>query len=164
MESDISKEQLEKNWTATLMEGTRQWLSNRSSHRIYVFEGDELVVWSTPDGQRPIVDHTLTVSSIGLTSTTGIVIRVVSREKSIALVAGYLPQQVPDTDVFLWVPAFSDVRFAPRRFDEPLSPRRLTVPLCIKSPTNHLTDMKLNTFYVTERRDFVRQWKEAISV
>ncbi len=35
--------------------------------------------------------------------------------------------------VFLWIPAFADVRFTPFPFEEPDNARRLSVPLCIKT-------------------------------
>ncbi len=157
MESTISKAQLELEWLAAAMVGNKQWASNRSTHRVYVHEGSEIVVWSSNDGHTPSPKAIYRVVGLEMTATRGITIGLKSPECALQVVTGK-PHTLLGTDVFLWVPAFSDVRFTPRPFGDPESIRRLSVPICLKAPTNPLSIIKPDTMYVTERREFIKQW------
>ncbi len=158
MDSELSKVDLERDWLDKRMAGNSTWSHNRSAHRFYVYEGSQLVVWHAPDGINPVIDHGYIVDSIGLTTEAGITVRLVRHDRQDAIILGYVPQILPGTKVFLWTPGFSDVRFVPREYADASAPRRLTVPLCLKVPTNPMTKIKPGCFYVTERTAFLKQW------
>ena len=142
--SHVPKEKLEQQWVDHLMLSSRDWPTCRSTHRFYLQEGAELVVYDEHLQARAL----WSVQDIRLSSTAGVSfalgeIRISSHPTKLA------------PSLYIWVPAFADVRWAPETYADPTSPRRLTFPVCIKTATNPTLGLKSGAFYLAERQVFL---------
>jgi hypothetical protein len=145
----IPKSEVEQAWNDAIMAGNVQWSRYRSTHRIYVHEGSELVSWFVKNG-APAVLSVRTVTCIAVHADRGVMVTV----------GNFTAAAVPATldDVFLWVPAFSEIRFAPVDHQKPFSRRRLTVSLCMKTATNPNSRLMEGACYLTGKQEFQRTY------
>lgn len=155
----IDKTELELLWTNHRCKGVPNWDDYRSTHRIYVYEGLGLVYWEGRQGQPRILD-TLTVRSVALSFDRGLTLDIVPRNAA-HLRAGPNPKELLP-GVFLWTPAFADVRFTPLHFADLDGTRRVTAPLVLKTRRNPKEGPAEGIRYLSTLKEFRALWPDII--
>lgn len=137
--SEDERLRLERAWLAEKMSDPL-WAAYTSTHRLYAAVGRSYVLWTVHNG-RPAVVEIFTCVGFSLHSEKGMQITFKSHYDPMQhLAIGPTPLKVHD--VFVWTPAFCDVRYVPITFTKADSPKRLTVPFCIKMA--HRTDKPMH--------------------
>lgn len=155
----IDKTELELQWTNHRCKGVPNWDDYRSTHRIYIYEGLGLVYWEARGGV-PRILNTYTVRDIALFFDTGLRIGL-QAQNGLVLKVGANPKELLD-GVFMWTPAFADVRFAPLRFADPDGSRRVTAPLVLKTRKNPKEGPVEGVRYLSTLKEFRAFWPDII--
>lgn len=136
---------LEQGWLDYMMRGNPEWAKCRSTHRIYVQQGLPLTVWQ--HGEKPTALGSASINDIQISFENGIELHLDD------IVIGAKPIRLAP-HLFIWIPAFSDVRYAPSEHNDPRSRRRMTVPICMKSLTNPERDPLAGAYYLSKQAHF----------
>jgi hypothetical protein len=145
---------LQRLWNDHRMSHSINWNLFQSYHLMFVEEGTELVVWNhMPNG--PQVVQVAKVTKVGLSFHSGLLIGLTDAAGAYYTVKAYPREALPG--VFLWTPAFSDVRFAPRKFADPDSPRVLSLALCAKMRSRFDRPVEGHR-YVSTMKEFRAVW------
>lgn len=140
------KTALERGWLDDMMRDKAEWPRCLSTHRIYVEQGSELTVWQ--HGAPPVALGTATVKDIRTSFEHGIELQVDD------IVITSRPLRLAPC-LFVWIPAFADVRYAPSEFANPKSRRRMTVPVCIKMTSNADVELVEGAYYLSLQKKFL---------
>ncbi len=157
-DSQLDKIGLEKSWLELQMADDALWRRLRVVHRNYVLPSSRFVVWAV-EQNRPVILQTWQVHSFALHQ------RGLSIVLQDADLPGRLqdlshdPVQLPGHDIFLWIPAFSEVRFTGKLFADPLRDRRVSMPLMSRQaarPDQLITAP--GTRFFSSQKDFLKYW------
>jgi hypothetical protein len=155
----IDKLHMERTWTDHRMAHSINWNLYRSTHLHYLKENKELLVWELTSGE-PKVLHVLKVISVGLTFASGL-FATLQDGQGRNYTVGATPREII-SGVFLWAPAFSELRYTPTKYAEPGLERHLTFPMCSKTLSRADAPVEGHR-YVSTIREFCRAWPNAKS-
>ncbi len=159
MAAPEDKNALEQLWNDQVMSANPDWRSFRSTHRKYVSPGNSQVVWDLVGGVA-VIHRTLRMVDFELTAKRGLAVTGTSNLGE-AFIIRHTPVEIV-AGVFMWVPAFCDFRYVPPVFSDLSSGRRLTVPMCVKTALNPETTLVEGTRYVSDLRDFRKNWPNSL--
>lgn len=140
-----NKTVLEQGWLDHMMRDDAEWSKCRSTHRIYVQKDQPLTVWQ--HGAPPTALGSAVVSDIRMSFEGGIELQVddiIITSRPTRLAPG----------LFVWIPAFADIRYAPSEYADPRARRRMTVPVCLKSMSNPDVEPTKGAYYLSKQADF----------
>lgn len=153
----LDKLQLERAWTDQRMASSINWHLYRSTHLHYVSENAPLLVWDYLE-DRPRVVSVLTVVAVGASFSGGVFLSLRDGEGRTYSVNS-TPREVV-SGVFLWIPAFAELRFLPPKHASADSPRQLTLPMCGKTLSR--ADAPVHGHrYLSSMKEFCRTWPNA---
>lgn len=155
------KTRYEQAWVDYLMGQSIDWHLFRSTHKMYLYEGKVLVVWKHVNGQ-PCVKGLLRVRSVDLSFTVGLRLELQDTKTGYAFWIDAQPKEALP-GIFLWTPAFCDVRFTPMRYDLPDSTRRLTIPMCCKTRSRSDRPQEGHS-YILPLKEFSQLWPNVTTI
>jgi hypothetical protein len=133
------------------------WNSLASTHRVYLGIGRTLLVWQYIQGEpKPV--YAVTATSTGLSFAEGLHVNLES--KDFKFKASHIPKRLPNTYCFLWIPMFSECRWAPLDYDRSDDDKYCTVPVCIKMASNAIKDLTEGHYYVSSVTQFRQNWPQ----
>ena len=151
-EQHFDKKTLELEWansavnTLLLPPLQKLWGSLRSTLRTSASFKRAFVVWQlAEDGPKAL--YTLSPLDFGATFQGGL--RLVLSTPNGPLTVGHVPVKLPDVDVFVWLPQFSELRWSPYDYTDPTAGRQLTVPVCFKVASNLIKYPTIGDVYVS---------------
>jgi hypothetical protein len=148
---------LERAWNEDMIGDNLAWRGLNSTHRINVQKGTKLVLW-TISKRQPLTIANYFVDDVHASSDEGISV-ILRREDYTRFRATYFPTQLPSLPVFVWVPAFSSVRYAPTDYKEGgLGARNLRVSLCIKARAVASTEGRAGDIFLSTLGEFQALW------
>lgn len=149
----------ERAWNNARLQNDPDWFRYGFTRRAYATEGRSFVQWAYVDGQ-PQVREIFTCTGYHINGHTGLSIWLKrSHTTQESFKVGSLPTQYTE-GAFLWVPAFSDVRYVPRDHQDPLSPRKLSTPICFKTAFRPEAILVEGAVYILELAEFRTRWPE----
>lgn len=159
MDNNEKKEQLlfERSWNDSLLASDPMWRRLSFTSRIYVQQDQDLVLWEYHDGKAfPLA--LLTVTGFGLSADQGPTLTLQQITHRHPYIISTLPYAVIE-GIYLWIPSFAGIRYTPRDYKDAASPRRLTVPLCIR--TLHRPHQPVNgARFLTSLTEFRKAWPD----
>ncbi len=157
---DINQKALENSWANDLMQGNQAWFDLHSVHRLHGTVGSEFIIWRYTNVGEPQVMQTLRINQITADDAFGLEMWVGRHfEDSSSFAVGHNPRQHPDFKLFLWIPAFADIRYAPKEFkDGGRAPRQLRIPFCAKVVSNSSIKLVHNGVYIHTVKEFKNLW------
>lgn len=159
---NIDKKYYEILWanSAVLEDEHEVWKGFHSTNRIYLRDYKKLVLWRCQD-QKPSIIDTMEITDIHASFREGFSVTLNSAlhpDSLSALKVTHTPKLLPFARVFIWIPYFFDLRFAPRVFDASQERKSLTFPLCIKTFSNPKIQLSEGCDYATEANSFAHDW------
>lgn len=133
----------------------RLWNHYRSTHRVYLKQDDSLCIWTYESGAPNIVAR-LFVTALTASLTKGLTMALSHEQQFIDV--GHAPVHLPDLDTFLWVPTFSEIRWAPADYESAHGKFRCTAPLCIKQKKNKDKELVEGVQYVSTAKELSLMW------
>lgn len=149
----------ESSWLLDIMKDSDVWHRLESKHLLYAQAGREFVVWTSINDQ-PVIKDIYKVSGVDLTLTKGLSVFLTSlvAHSDETLVIGCCPKQLK-VKVFLWVPAFADIRFTPTDYSQGGKSRRmLSVPFFAKVASNPNKYLIEGGSYFSTMQEFKQLW------
>lgn len=131
------------------------WHMSQSTHRIHVEQGSQMIYWESVDGQPRILD-TVEVARLDASFISGLTLTLDTRQHGPLIINAYPNQALPG--VFMWLPAFVDVRFTPRTYTRPGDGRRVTLPLILKTKNRSDRAPVDGVRYLSSVFEFCRLW------
>ena len=144
----------EQSWLDYKLSGSIDWNTFRSTHKLHLAEKKTLVVWDFIDG-APRVHSILRLQEVKLGFGSGLTLGLEADDSTRYSVTATPQQLLPG--VFLWTPAFCDIRFAPMRYDTPDSTYRLTLPMMCKTRSRADRPQEGHRYILT-MGEFAKQW------
>lgn len=141
------------------------WLAHRHSSRTFFHPRRRYVVWTKNEGCAAQVLDVLQLAQDGhrLSMARGIELQV-TRRSGDPLTITSIPSKLPGLDVFLWVPAINDVRWAPLDYDEPSSERLLRVAVNFKQSRSPQQTLVEGVQYFSELATFAQLFPEYVKL
>lgn len=148
--TDEERTRLERSWLNAdpRLRGNTHWWNYRCTSRSYLHQLKRFVVWEARDGKPQIVDL-LQTTSVGISWEHGVEAILESAKSDQFYTIDSTPRELIE-GIFLWIPGFSDVRFAPIQYSAP-GPRRLTIPICFRTRHSHVEE---GARYITPYNEF----------
>jgi hypothetical protein len=128
---------------------SQQWQRNANISRVYFGLGYDFVSWQEAQGRAKIIDSFQITSAQLLRDRTAY--HMVGHD--FTLEVDHNPVRIPDTNFFVWVPYFHEVRCTPSK----TGGSYMSMSLCISqpdSPTRGRPDLQ----YLTTRQVYNREW------
>ncbi len=157
--TDEGRIELERQWLngEPSLKGNPDWWKFRCTSRTYLYHHRPMVVWDYIAGQ-PVIFDVLRVGEVGIGWQGGLTVILESAKSDRQYTVGALPRaEIPG--VFLWIPAFGDVRFGQMNYSAAGSTRRLTIPLCYRT---HHKDLRDGARYLSGLKEFKAAWPDVI--
>ncbi len=152
---------LDRGWTNEVMKGDKLFLSLANTRRDHAYVGRHFVAWTMVDG-GPVINTLFEIQRVGISEhglnvTVGIARPNVDGIEHIRITTH--PTKVPHLDLYLWLPAFAEVRYIPINPEDP-SRRRCSLPMLIKH--RHRPDHAQHEGYpyFASKGDFLALWPE----
>lgn len=145
---------LQRAWLDHKMSHSIDWNLYQSTHMLFVEDGTTLVLWRHTE-HGPHVLNVAKVESASLNVRSGLMVGLSDKEGKRYTITADPKEVLPG--VFLWTPAFCEVRFTPRLFAEPDGPRRLTLAVCAKMRSRCDNPVEGHR-YVATMREFAAIW------
>lgn len=130
------------------------WHTFAHTKRTFAYTGKDHVIWRPTDDDCEALD-VIRLIGAELSLTHGVQLKFASRLNGTILVTS-IPSKLPGLDVFIWVPPMNEVRFVPRDWDQPDSPRDVRVGISFKQRHALSYAYVVGGQYVTAMRDFKR--------
>jgi hypothetical protein len=145
---------LQRGWNDQKMANSIDWGLSKSSRLLFVTEHSTLVLW-TYTAAGPQLGKVLQVTGVALSFRQGVMIELTDSDGAHYTINAEPRQHLPG--VFLWTPAFSEVRFVPRQFETPDGPWHLTLALCLKTRSRSDQPVEGHT-YLSPMKEFNDTW------
>lgn len=113
----------EQAWLKPFVDSIPEWDSLRFTQRPLARSGKTFVLWRLDDNLQPEILDKLTVTSFTC-NTTGPAMMFCA-EKGPGVLVQEAPVQLHGHQIYLWLPAFMDLRFAPYSYDHGDPTKRL---------------------------------------
>jgi hypothetical protein len=152
----LDKREQERTWaqdaaTASLSsEDILQWNTNLCTDRLYFGLGYELVSWSFKDG-IPTAQVVGRVKEVTLAKDALIYLL---EGENFSLQVSHVPVRIPQTNFFVWVPYFNEIRCRPTQDGGTY----LSMSLCVSQPSNPTKVRIPGHQYLNTRQRFKREW------
>lgn len=143
-------------WIDHTMRGSALWGQFEYSTVMYASKDKVFVVWDYFQG-LPRLIAALVVEKVYSDFDEGLRLVMHDLVSDQRLDIDQKPSQVVP-GVYAWVPAFIEARFAPYKYDDPRSTRRLTVPFCVKTATHPTKALTSGHRYISTQADFESRW------
>jgi len=150
---------LQRTWSDHQMAANVNWNLFKSTHLMFAHEGMTFVLYQITNGAPHLLDL-LRVDEVGVSFSAGLAVTFASAQTGNRYTANGLEREVLP-GIFLWTPAFAEVRFAPMKYDLPGASRRLSVPLCAKMRSRFDTPREGHR-YIATMKEFCHSWPNII--
>jgi hypothetical protein len=127
----------------------QRWQSNTHISRVYFGLGYDFVSWQKAEGKPKIINSFQITSAQLLRDRTAY--HMVGHD--LTLEVDHNPVRIPDTDFFIWVPYFQEVRCTPSKSGGSY----MSMSLCISQP-DRPTRGRPDLQYLTTRQVYNREW------
>ena len=149
----------EASWLLELMKDNPLWQKRESKHLLYAQPDREFVAWSVRQGQAQI-DDVLSIHAAELSLSEGITL-VLAGQSGFTTLVRHQPTLVPSLGIFVWVPAFTDLRFTPADYAlGGASKRTLSVPFFVKVASNPHKHLVEGGDYFSTMQEFKQLWPD----
>lgn len=161
MQPDLNKDHYETLWASNLVapEHRDAWCKLHSTHKTFANSKSMFIVWKLVDGQAQQL-HMLEVSAGMMSMQRGITLQLtrINEPGTKVIEISHSPTPILDTDVFIWVPFFCNLRWTPRDYDKSHDARFVRLPICIKTKSNFSNAPTEGHVYVTSLKRFKKEW------
>lgn len=160
-ENRLDKREYETRWSRQLAdthlskEDYQLWRDYRSVDRVTLSLGTKIVHWQRKNGEPTIVSS-FVLQSANLSDGS---LKYTFDRAGENHIVDNVPRVLADTEVFVWVPFFNEVRHIPGNWDMATQPGYTTVGLCVWQRTNPTKIKANNHSYVTTLKVFAREWQ-----
>lgn len=149
----------ERDWVKKVTGGDPLFARLANNHRDRLYVGRMFVAWTVADG-APIINtlfrvHTLSLGERGLAAT--ITTATAARDLTY-LKLDHIPKQAPGLELYLWLPNFSEVRYAPANPNNPDSQCYCSVPLLARYQHPPSLSQVPGRLYFASKSEFVALW------
>lgn len=157
-EAPLDKRKLEVTWADQQAHRTLTkqdlgiWKACSSAHRVYLSPGYKLVHWRLLAGQPTIISNYILEEVV--TGAKGT--RYLLGQNLVKFQFTHKPSLLPDTDIFIWVPYFNELRHKPDGEDFLEGGGHTSVSLCIKQRSNPIHNPTPGHDYFTTLQEFQR--------
>lgn len=156
-----TRRRYERAWLTPYTENIPVWNQLAYTARFLGREAKNFFVWRLKSDLTPEILTKLTVANFTL-NLAGPSMLLNNGEHGVQITSA--PQELfPGSNLFLWIPAFFDARYAPTRYDIPVHSgirRRVTWRFCAKMASNPAMERYRaeNQVFFTEEDDLIKLW------
>lgn len=131
----------------------------RHGSRMFVYPDKLLIAWSLDAGLHDgvTIHNVYRVTGIDCDFLEGIRLVLCDQQDQRHLIS-HVPIRLPGLDVFLWMPAFNEVRFTPKDWFKPMRPTQFRVGLNFKQTRSLAGGPEEGCHYFSELVDFRRRF------
>ncbi len=150
----------ERRWLSRRVAGDAVFAGLLNTRRGHVYFGEYFVYWSVVGGQ-PAMKALMRVDNIHL-GESGLSVRLgvvrPGQEEVETFFFGHQPLKVSGLDLYLWLPAFAEVRYTPMDYSNPESKFHVSVPIVIRSLNRSDEGQDEGCSYFASKSEFVALW------
>lgn len=158
--SDDSIKIYERTWLRPFVTDIPAWHSLAHTRRHLAKEKKRFRVWRLVDQDTPQLLADLHVSDFSCTMHGPVML--LTAVGGVSIQVTHAPQELfPGSNLYLWIPAFFDARYAPTRYDcVEGTARRLTWRFCARMMCNpsHIDRRKVDQVFVSDDEEFLKLW------
>lgn len=145
-----------REWVDRSMRHSALWAEFQYSTIMYGKKDTVFVVWEYHAGLPRLV-AALVVEKPYISFVDGVALEVHDLVSDRRIVLDQKPAQIVP-GVFAWIPAFLELRYAPRKYNDNNAARHLTVPFCVKTATHPTKSLTEGHRYISTQKEFEARW------